>query len=194
MMVTPLDAPTTDICQCTKADGAHKSEGELGTTVICPDCHLEEANTREPDDAPQTAQPDESDVYVAFKGSNALMKIAEGHPSELSIRSAIKKRQKSHQPVRNLIKRYGMATLVISLKTLLDEEVFTSTDAARRRFPDLFPDEQLQESKEGQEAMTELPVTTEVQPGNNECNIREDMTDNHDSKWIMPEEIDHTVY
>jgi hypothetical protein len=193
-MVTPLDAPTTDICQCTKANGADKSEGELGTTVICPDCHLEEENTREPDDVAQTAQPDESDVYLAFKGSVALMGIAESHPSDLSIKKAIKKRQRSQQSVRNLVDRYGMATLVISLKTLLDEEVFTSTDAARRRFPNLFSEDLAPGPEEGQETRTELPLVKESRPGGIDSNPFEDARGGLNSKYPVLEVDERAIY
>ncbi|SCO86123.1 uncharacterized protein FRV6_10250 [Fusarium oxysporum] len=109
--MTLSDAPATDKYQCTRAKGDYEIEGELGTTVICPDCHLEEATFREPDNAEQADFISERDVYIAFKGSPSLMKIAE---------------------------KYLMDTIRI----LLDDHVFTCTDAARCRFPDLFPEEQ----------------------------------------------------
>ncbi|GKU13200.1 unnamed protein product [Fusarium langsethiae] len=201
-MMTTFDAQTIDVCQCTKANGTRENEGEAGTTLICPDCHLEEATAREGTDAEQTAVeqaviPDKTRIYAAFKDSPSLMRIASQNPGEQSIELVIRKRQKGQKPsarfARNLVKEYGTTALTTSLKSLLDEGVFTSPDIAKRRFPDLFLDEQLQESKEGREAMTELPVTTEVQPGNNECNIREDMTDNHDTVEVENSRNSQTI-
>lgn len=197
--MTPLDAPTTDVCQCTKAKGAEENEGDLGTTVICPDCHLEETNTREPNDAEQpvveqAALPDERDVYIAFKGSTSLLIIATQHPRDQSIIKAIRKRQKSQQPVRNLVKEYGIATVVASLRALLDEEVFTSTDAARRRFPDLFPEEQVPRSEEGQGTTAERPSTKESQPGDSECNPPKDTAGGSYSEHTFPDVGGHAIY
>ncbi|KAH7202882.1 uncharacterized protein BKA55DRAFT_547444 [Fusarium redolens] len=59
----------------------------------------------------------------------------------------IKKRKKSQIAVRKLVNKYGIAPLV-----------FTSIDAARRRFPDLFPEEQASPRPgEWQETATEHP-------------------------------------
>ncbi|EXA41672.1 hypothetical protein FOVG_10139 [Fusarium oxysporum f. sp. pisi HDV247] len=173
--MTPLDAPTTEVCQCTKAKGAGEDDCELDTTVICPDCHLEEATSRKPDDVGQTtieqaAFPDERNVYIAFKDSPELHRLARLCPSDQSIKKVIKKRERGHARVRKLVTDYGIASLVTSLGALLDDEVFTSHDAARRRFPDLFPEEQVQRLEEGQGLITEIPVTEESQPGDSECN------------------------
>ncbi|KAJ4131220.1 hypothetical protein NW765_017112 [Fusarium oxysporum] len=64
-----FDAPAADMCQCAKAKGDYKIEAELGATVICPDCHLEESAFPEPDNAEQPDLISERDIYVAFKGS-----------------------------------------------------------------------------------------------------------------------------
>jgi hypothetical protein len=191
MMMTPLDAQPTDVCQCTKAKGSRENEGELDTAMICPDCRLEEANTRDLNDVGQLAVekaelPDEKTVYSAFKDSPGIKKIAGLHPSDQVVKMVILRRKKKFQSVKKLVAEYGSTLLIASLRVLMDEEVFTSYDAAKRRFPDLFPDEQLPGSEEGQWTMTELPVTTEGQPGNSECNPR-DMTENLDSKHIIPD-------
>ncbi|EGU72085.1 hypothetical protein FOXB_17406 [Fusarium oxysporum f. sp. conglutinans Fo5176] len=140
--MTLSDAPATDKCQCTRAKGDYEIEGELGTTVICPDCHLEEATFREPDNAEQADFISERDVYIAFKGSLSLMKIAEKHPSDQLIKKAVRKREKSQEAVRDLTRNYGISSVVDTIRILLDDNVFTCTDAARCRFPDLFPEEQ----------------------------------------------------
>ncbi|EXM12781.1 hypothetical protein FOTG_18737 [Fusarium oxysporum f. sp. vasinfectum 25433] len=140
--MTLSDAPATDKCQCTRAKGDYEIEGELGTTVICPDCHLEEATFREPDNAEQADFISERDVYIAFRGSASLIRIAEKHPSDQSIKKAVRKREKSQEAVRGLIRNHGISSVVATIRILLDDHVFTCTDAARRRFPDLFPEEQ----------------------------------------------------
>ncbi|PCD20172.1 hypothetical protein AU210_016138 [Fusarium oxysporum f. sp. radicis-cucumerinum] len=140
--MTLSDAPATDKCQCTRAKGDYEIEGELGTTVICPDCHLEEATFREPDNAEQADFISERDVYIAFKGSPSLIRIAEKHPSDQLIKKAVRKREKGQEAVRDLIRNYGISTVVATIRILLDDHVFTCTDGARRRFPDLFPEEQ----------------------------------------------------
>jgi hypothetical protein len=140
--------------------------------LICPDCHLEEATVREGKDAEQTAVeqaviPDEKRIYAAFKDSPSLMRIAAQNPGEQSIGLVIRKRQKGQQTfarsARNLVKEYGTTTLRTSLKSLLDEGVFTSTDVAKRRFPDLFSEEQVQEP------VTEVPAAHESQPEDRGC-------------------------
>jgi ssDNA-binding Zn-finger/Zn-ribbon topoisomerase 1 len=100
--MTPSNAPAADKCQCPKAKADYEIEGELGTTVICPDCHLEEATSREPDNAEQAD--------------------------------------------------------------------FISNDAAKRRFPDLFPEEQVSNCEEGQETVTRYPSTKEIEPLDGEGN------------------------
>jgi hypothetical protein len=188
MMRTTFDAQTVDVCQCTKANGTRENEGEAGTTLICPDCHLEEATARESKDAEQTAVeqaviPEEKRVYAAFKDSSSLMVIAAQNPGEQSIRLVIKKRQKGQKPyatyARNLVKEYGITALTTSLKSLLDEGVFTSTDVAKRRFPDLFPEEQVQEP------VTEVPVVHESQPEDRGCKPLRDM---------VPSAAEHMIY
>ncbi|EWZ79064.1 hypothetical protein FOWG_16782 [Fusarium oxysporum f. sp. lycopersici MN25] len=52
---------------------------------------------------------------------------------------------------------------------MLDEGVFTSTDVAKRRFPDLFPEEQVSNYEEGQESATGHPSTKETEPLDGEC-------------------------
>ncbi|KAK2134293.1 hypothetical protein NOF04DRAFT_4221 [Fusarium oxysporum II5] len=170
-MMTPLDAQSTDVCQCTKVKGAGGIECELGTTVICPACHLEEANTREPNDAAQTAVeqtalPDERRVYIAFESSRLLKETGGQHLSDKSIRSVIKRRQKGQTTARHLLNEYGISALVTSLRALVDAEIFTSTDAASRRFPDLFPEEQ--------ETATGDLSTKEIEPHDGECNQSND--------------------
>jgi hypothetical protein len=167
-MMTTFDAQSIDVCQCTKAKRPRETEAELGTTVICPDCHLEEANTQEPNDATQLAVnkaelPDEKTVYSAFKDSPGIKKIAGRHPSDQAIQKVILKRKKNFQSVKELVAEYGSMLLMASLRVLMDEEVFTSCDAAKRRFPDLFPEEQVQEP------VTEVRVMHESQPGDREC-------------------------
>ncbi|RKK77504.1 hypothetical protein BFJ71_g16728 [Fusarium oxysporum] len=142
MTMTLSDAPATDKCQCTRAKGDYEIEGELGTTVICPDCHLEEATFWEPDNAEQADFISERDVYIAFKGSPSLMKIAENHPTDQLIKKAVRKREKGQEAVRDLIRNYGISSVVATIRIFLDDHVFTCTDAARRRFPDLFREEQ----------------------------------------------------
>ncbi|KAG7402965.1 hypothetical protein Forpe1208_v016707 [Fusarium oxysporum f. sp. rapae] len=174
--MTPLDALSTDICQCTEVKGAGGIECELGTTVICPACHLEEANTREPNDAAQTAVeqtaveqtalPDERRVYIAFESSRLLKETGGQHLSDKYIRSVIKRRQKGQTTARHLVNEYGISALVTSLRALVDAEIFTSTDAASRRFPDLFPEEQ--------ETATEHLSTKEIAPLDGECNQSND--------------------
>lgn len=111
-MTTPPNEPTTDICQCTKAKEACESEGDPGTTVICPGCHLEEATAGERDE--QAALPDEKRVYAAFKNSPSLMKIAAQEPGDQPIRLAIRKRQKGQQAfaktARKLVKEYDLGS------------------------------------------------------------------------------------
>jgi len=174
--MTLSNAPAVDKCQCPMAKADYEIEGELGTTVTCPDCHLEEVTTQKPDeteqpDVRQAPLPDEKRVYIAFKGSISFKKIANRNPSDQSIISAIKKRKKTQQPVRTLVNEYGISTLVTSLRSLLDQEVFTSVDAARCRFPDLFVEEQASpRPEEEQETVTgHLPIK-EIEPLDGECN------------------------
>jgi hypothetical protein len=145
-MRTTFDAQTVDVCQCSKANGTRENEGEAGTTLICPECHLEEATAREGHDAEhkaveQAAFPDERRIYTAFKDSASLMRIAAQNPGEQSIRLVIRKRQKGQKPyatsARNLVKEYGTTTLTTSPKSLLDEGVFTFTDV--RAGPETYP-------------------------------------------------------
>ncbi|OBS16950.1 hypothetical protein FPOA_12500 [Fusarium poae] len=142
------------MCQCAKAKGDHTIEGELGATVICPDCHLEESTFPEPDNAEQPGLISEKDVYVAFTGSPALLKVAEKHPNDQSIRKAVRKREKSHRGVKDLVNKYGILSVVATIRVLLDDRVFKCTDVARRRFPDLFPEEQVSNCEEGQGTAT----------------------------------------
>ncbi|EXK78331.1 hypothetical protein FOQG_16988 [Fusarium oxysporum f. sp. raphani 54005] len=52
---------------------------------------------------------------------------------------------------------------------MLDEGVFTSADVAKRRFPDLFPEEQVSNYDEGQESATGHPSTKETEPLDGKC-------------------------
>jgi hypothetical protein len=175
--MTLFNAPAVDKCQCPIVKADYEVEGELGTTVTYPDCHLEEVTTQKNNDAEQpgveqAALPNEKRVYIAFKGSISLKNIANRNPSDQSIISAIKKRKKTQQPVRKLIKEYGISTLVTSLRSLLDQEVFTSMDAARRQFPDLFLEEQASpRPEEEQETATGHLPTEEIEPLDGECNL-----------------------
>jgi hypothetical protein len=186
-MTTPLNTTTTDTCQCSKAKGDWENEGEAGTTFICPNCHLEEATARAGEDAEQraveqAALPDEKRIYAAFKDSPSLMRIAAQNPGEQSIELVIRKRQRGQKPsarsASNLVKEYGTTTLTTSLKNLLDEGVFTSIDAAKRRFPDLFPEEKVQEP------VTEVPVMHESQPEDHGCKTPRDMVPSTDGYMI----------
>ncbi|VTO83127.1 unnamed protein product [Fusarium graminearum] len=174
--MTLSNAPAVDKCRCPIAKADYEVEGELGTTVTCPDCHLEEVTTQKPDDTEQpgvkqASLPDEQRVYIAFKGSTSLKKIAHRNPSDQSIISAIKKRKKTQQPVRKLINEYGIPTLVTSLRFLIDQEIFASMDAARCRFPDLFLEEQASpRPEEEQETATGHLPTKEIEPLDGECN------------------------
>ncbi|KAM0499010.1 hypothetical protein ACHAP8_005714 [Fusarium lateritium] len=174
--MTLSNAPAVDKCRCPIAKADYEVEGELGTTVTCPDCHLEEVTTQKPDDTEQpdvkqASLPDEQRVYIAFKGSTSLKKIANRNPSDQSIISAIKKRKKTQQPVRKLINEYGIPTLVTSLRFLIDQEIFASMDAARCRFPDLFLEEQASpRPEEEQETATGHLPTKEIEPLDGECN------------------------
>lgn len=187
-MMTTLDAQTTDVCQCARAKESGENEGDPGTTVIYPDCHLEEETAREHEDAEQTvvkqaALPDEKRVYTAFKSSPSLMRIAAQGPSEQSIRLVIRKRQKGQQTfaksTRKLVKEFGTTAITTSLKSLLDGGVFMCTDTAKRRFPDLFPEEQVQESAK------ETIVMCESQPEDRECETPRD---------AAPGIIEHLIY
>ncbi|EMT73738.1 hypothetical protein FOC4_g10000798 [Fusarium odoratissimum] len=189
-MMTPLDAQSTDVCQCTKVKGAGGIECELGTTVICPACHLEEANTREPNDAAQTAVeqtalPDERRVYIAFESSRLLKETGGQHLSDKSIRSVIKRRQKGQTTARHLLNEYGISALVTSLRALVDAEIFTSTDAASRRFPDLFPEEQ--------ETATGDLSTKEIEPHDGECNQSNDASGGFGGNHVFPN-LEHACF
>nr|CEG02567.1 unnamed protein product [Fusarium pseudograminearum CS3427] len=172
-MTTLPDEPTTDICQCTKVKDACESEGDdPGTTVICPGCHLEEATVGERDE--QKALPDDKRIYAAFKNSPSLMRIAAQEPGEQSIRLVIRKCQKGQQAfakdARKLVKEYGTTPIVTSLKGILSEGGFTSTDVAKRRFPDLFLKEQVSSYEEGQESAAGHPSTKDMELLDSECN------------------------
>ncbi|CVL09118.1 uncharacterized protein FMAN_14246 [Fusarium mangiferae] len=164
------DATAADMCRCAKAKGDDKIEAELGATVICPDCHLEESTLPEPDNAEQPDLISEKDVYVAFKGSSALSKIADKHPNDQSIRKAVRKREKSHQGVKDLIRKYGILSVVAAIRVLLDDNVFTSTESASRRFPTLFPKEQILNCEQGQETAAGDSSTKKIEPLDGECN------------------------
>jgi hypothetical protein len=177
-MRTTFDAQTVDVCQCTKANETRENEGEAGTTLICSECHLEEATAREGEDAEQAAVEqaalsDEKRIYAAFKDSASLMRIAAQNPGEQSIELVIRKRQRGQKPsarsASSLVKEYGTTALTTSLKRLLDEGVFTCPDIAKRRFPDLFPEKQVQEP------VTEVPVVHESQPEDHGCKPPRDM-------------------
>jgi hypothetical protein len=149
-----------------KANETRENKGEAGTTLICPDCHLEEANTREPNDAAQAAidkveLPDKKTIYNAFKDSPGLKNITGRHPSDKAIKKVIERRKTINQSVRELVDKYDCTLLIASLRVLLGEKVFTSYDAAKRRFPDLFPEEQVSNCEEGQETATKHLSTKE---------------------------------
>ncbi|KAI3575912.1 hypothetical protein IWW34DRAFT_821775 [Fusarium oxysporum f. sp. albedinis] len=132
-MMTPF-SPMTESCQCPKAKEVDERVGEVGTSVICRDCLLEVATTQKPNVAEQTAVeqavlPNDRAIYIAFKDSPWFSK-ASGE-------------------FRHLVREYGIAALVTSLKGLLDEEIFSSTDAARRRFLDLFSEEEQGQADDG---------------------------------------------
>ncbi|RYC78964.1 hypothetical protein BFJ63_vAg18157 [Fusarium oxysporum f. sp. narcissi] len=187
-MTTPPNEPTTDICQCTKAKEACESEGDPGTTVICPGCHLEEATAGERDE--QAALPDEKRVYAAFKNSPSLMKIAAQEPGDQPIRLVIRKRQKGQQAfaktARKLVKEYGTTPIVTSLKGMLDEGVFTSTDVAKRRFPDLFPEGQVLKPEEEQETETGHLSTKEIERLDGEYNQSSEAAGGFGGNYALP--------
>lgn len=192
--MTLSDAPATDKCQCTRAKGDYEIEGELGTTVICPDCHLEEATFREPDNAEQADFISERDVYIAFKGSPSLIRIAEKHPSDQLIKKAVRKREKGQEAVRDLIRNYGISTVVATIRILLDDHVFTCTDGARRRFPDLFPEEQVCRLQEGQQATTEYLSLKESQALDSEYNPSKETADGFKGKRAFLSVDGHATY
>lgn len=195
--MTSLDAQTTQFCQCIKTKGAEENEGELGTAVICSDCHLEEANIHKSNDTEQAVLPDESKVYFAFKDSPRLKKIARRHSSQWSYQSinkVITKRRTTCQSVEDLVLEYGSAILIASLKELLIEEVFTSCNAAKRRFPSLFPDDPLPGSDEAHGMTTELPAATEDQPSYSEYKSTQYMTEGPDSKHITADKGGYITY
>lgn len=194
MTMTLSDAPATDKCQCTRAKGDYEIEGELGTTVICPDCHLEEATFREPDNAEQADFISERDVYIAFKGSPSLMKIAEKYPSDQLIKKAVRKREKGQEAVRDLIRNYGISSVVDTIRILLDDHVFTCTDAARCRFPDLFPEEQVCRLQERQQATTEYLSLKESQALDSEYNLSKETADRFEGKRAFLSVDGHAIY
>jgi hypothetical protein len=192
--MTLSDAPATDKCQCTRAKGDYEIEGELGTTVICPDCHLEEATFREPDNAEQADLISERDVYIAFKGLPSLIRIAEKQSSDQSIRKAIGKRAKVQGAVRGLVRKYGIPSVVATIRILLDDHVFTCTDAARRRFPDLFPEEQVSRLQEGQQTTTEYLSLKESQALDSEYNPSKETANGVEGKRAPLSVYGHAIY
>lgn len=192
--MTPTDAPTTDVCQCTKANGAHKSEGKLGTMVICPDCHLEEVTFREPDNAEQAVFISERDVYIAFKGSPSLKETAEKHPSDQSIKKAIRKREKGRPVVNDLIRNYGISSVVATIRNLLDDRIFTCTNAARHRFPDLFPKEQVSNCEEGQDIATGQSSTKEIEPLDGGCDQSNEEASSFAGNHAFPDVCEPSMY
>lgn len=181
------DAPAADMCQCAKAKGDYMIEGELGATVICPDCHLEESTLPEPDNAEQPDLISEKDVYVAFKGSPSLLKIAGKRPNDQSIRKAARRREKSHQVVKDLIRKYGMSSVVAALRVLLDDNVFTCTESASRRFPTLFPKEQILDCEEGRETAAGDSSTKDIEPLDGECNHPNETADGFGGNHSFPD-------
>ncbi|KAF5229846.1 hypothetical protein FANTH_14066 [Fusarium anthophilum] len=161
------DVPAADMCQCAKAKGDYTIEGELGATVIYPDCHLEEPTFPEPDNAEQPGLISEKDVYVAFTGSPALLKIAEKHPNDQSIRKAVRKRERGHQGVKDLIRKYGILSVVAAIRVLLDDSVFT-----------------LPRPKEEQETATGHPYTREIEPLDGECGRSDEAADGFEADGL----------
>ncbi|UZP36739.1 hypothetical protein NXS19_004555 [Fusarium pseudograminearum] len=102
------------------------------------------------------------------------MRIAAQEPGEQSIRLVIRKCQKGQQAfakdARKLVKEYGTTPIVTSLKGILSEGGFTSTDVAKRRFPDLFLKEQVSSYEEGQESAAGHPSTKDMELLDSECN------------------------
>ncbi|KAK2469536.1 hypothetical protein H9L39_18807 [Fusarium oxysporum f. sp. albedinis] len=188
------DAPAADMCQCAKAEGDYTIEGELGATVICPDCHLEESTFPEPDNAEQPGLISEKDVYVAFTGSSALLKIAEKHPNDQSIRKAVRKRERGHQGVKDLIRNHGISSVVAAIRVLLDDNVFTCTESASRRFPTLFPKEQILNCEEGQETAAGDSSTKDIEPLDGECNHPNETADGFGGKRIFLSVDGHAIY
>lgn len=105
--------------------------------------------------------PDERVVYLAlknvFKGSNAEIR-------RLSpIRKLIQKNQK--QPdIANLTRAYDLETICSTVRTLLTEEIFTSTLRAKIRFPEVFDVSPAQTAeREASEAEAARHETTAIQ-------------------------------
>ncbi|KNB19920.1 hypothetical protein FOXG_22686 [Fusarium oxysporum f. sp. lycopersici 4287] len=93
------------------------------------------------------------------------MRIAAREPEEQPLKLVIRKGQRGFaKNARKLVNEYGTTPIVTSLKDMLDEGVFTSADVAKRRFPDLFPEEQVSNYDEGQESATGHPSTKETEP------------------------------
>ncbi|PNP58792.1 hypothetical protein FNYG_15013 [Fusarium nygamai] len=174
------------MCQCSKAKGDYRIEGELGATVICPDCHLEESTFPEPDNAEQPGLISEKGFYVAFTGSPSLLKIAGKRPNDQSIRKAVGKREKGHQGVKDLIRNYGITSVVAAIRVLLDDNVFTCTESASRRFPNLFPKEQILNCEEGQETAAGDSSTKEIERVDGECNQPNETADGFGGKRAYP--------
>ncbi|EMT73740.1 hypothetical protein NOF04DRAFT_1317637 [Fusarium oxysporum II5] len=180
-MMTP-NSPITESCQCPKAKEVDEREGEVGTSVICRDCLLEVATTQKPNVAEQTAVeqavlPNGRAIYIAFKDSPWFSKASGECLNDYSIKTAILIWRKKNPSVRHLVREYGIAALVTSLKGLLDEEIFSSTDAARRRFLDLFSEEEVPRSEAGHGTMAELQSAKQGQADDGKCNPSDNTAD-----------------
>lgn len=186
-MMTPF-SPMTESCQCPKAKEVDEREGEVGTSVICRDCLLEVATTQKPNVAEQTAVeqavlPNDRAIYIAFKDSPWFSKASGECLNDYSIKTAILIWRKKNPSVRHLVREYGISALVTSLKGLLDEEIFSSTDAARRRFLDLFSEEEVPRSESGHGTMAELQSAKQGQADDGKCNPSDNTADGPGSRY-----------
>ncbi|KAG4276879.1 hypothetical protein FPRO04_14232 [Fusarium proliferatum] len=131
---------------------------------------IEESTLPEPDNAEQPDLISEKDVYVAFRGSPSLLKIAGKRPNDQLIRKAARKREKSHQVVKDLI----------------HDNIFTCTESASRRFPTLFPKEQILSCEEGQETAAGDSSTKNIEPLDGECSHPNETADGFGGNHSFP--------
>lgn len=80
--------------------------------------------------------PDERTVYLAFKD------VFKGPDAQLRTSKAIKRRIRRHldhnEEIKTLVQEYKITSVGNSAKTLLENDIFSSTLKAKIRFPELF--------------------------------------------------------
>ncbi|GAB7349903.1 hypothetical protein MBLNU459_g0593t1 [Dothideomycetes sp. NU459] len=110
--------------------------------------------------------PDERLVYLAFKN------VFKGNDAQLRkskrISELIEKHQKNPD-IKSLIKRHGVDNIRVTVKALLEENIFESTLQAKLRFPDIFevtPGQSAKrEASEAKAAKTEANAMKEAAQG-----------------------------